>query len=344
MAWSNEEISEWQKQNNKMLAEINATLTPPDKSKPNIGIFAFGQNGDAMTCTSVLKYKDELWPDKNIIWFCNYPVADVLKYSKEVNEIRMWPWANNGLPEGSEDYWPMLTTENNRLHQALKLNYKDTEDIEEGYFPCPFMLSPQKRHGLDYPNCSRKVFGVPTDYPWHPMIYFSDTERHKADVFILKILNEQKQKIIFFETFAGSSQSILSADMINYAMKLCKERWGECTFIFPSHKFLRNEENFPEGFFTSNVVSCSEFTVRQCALIAEQCDLMISVSSGITVAASAWNVKQPPTIQFCGSWTCSTASLSNATDFELVTADNKLLPLAQAEFNLRLEGLLNKHK
>ncbi len=341
MAWSNEEISEWQKQNNKMLAEINATLTPPDKSKPNIGIFAFGQNGDAMTASSVLKYKDELWPDKNIIWFCNYPIADFLKYSKEVNEIRPWPWAGNGLPEGTPDYWPMLTTDNNRLNQALKLNYPDTADISEGYFPCPFMLTPQKRHGVDYPNCSRLVFGIPNDYPWHPVLNFSELERSEANAFMDEL---EPGKKILWETFAGSSQSILSEEMIRDGIKLCREKWPNCTFIFASHKFLRTQEKWPDDFFIDDITSCNEFTVRQCALIAEKCDLMISVSSGLTVAASAWGIKQPPTLQFCGSWVCSTVTLATARDFELVTADNKLLPLAQAEFNLRLESLLNKYK
>lgn len=341
MAWSEQEVSEFQKQNNKALAEINATLTAPDKEKKNIGIFCFGQNGDAMTASSVLKYKDELWPDKNIIWFCNYPIADFLRFNKVVNEVRPWPWAGNGLPEGTPDYWPMLTTSNNRLNQALKLNYPDTADIEEGYFPCPFMLEPQKRHGLDYPSCSRKVFGLPHDYPWHPMIYFSDAERRDAKEYFETL---EPGKKILFETFAGSGQSILNEEMIRDAMKLCRDKWGYCTFIFPSHKFLRAQEEWPKDFFEDDTTSCNEFTVRQCALIAEKCDLMISVSSGITVAASAWGIKQPPTLQFCGSWTCSTATLANAVDFELVTADNKLLPLAQAEFNVRLEGLLNKYK
>lgn len=342
MAWSPEEVSEFQKQNNKALAEINATLIPPDKTKGNIGIFAFGQNGDAMTCSSVLKYKNELWPDKNIIWFCNYPIADFLRFSKEVNQVRPWPWAGNGLPEGTPDYWPMLTTDNNRLHQSLKLNYPDTADIEEGYFPCPFMLPPQKRHGLDYPSCSKKVFGIPNDYPWHPVLEFSLKEKINVERFMIKISPVNKR--IFIETFAGSSQSILSEEMVMEAMRICREKWGSCEFFFPSHKFLRAQEKFPDNFFTGDRISCSEFTVRQCALLAEKCDLMISVSSGITVAASAWGINQPPTIQFCGSWVCSTATLANTVYFELVTADNKLFPMAQAEFNLRLESLLNKHK
>lgn len=343
MAWSSQEVSEFQKQNNKMLAEINSTLIPPDKRKQNIGIFAFGQNGDAMTCSSVLKYKDELWPDKNIIWFCNYPIADFLRFNKNVNEVRQWPWAGNGLPEGTPDYWPMLTTDNNRLHQSLKLNYPDTADIEEGYFPCPFMLSPQKRHGLDYPSCSKKVFGIPKDYPWHPMIYFSEEERAEANKFIKEQCGGDRK--ILIETFAGSGQSLLDEQMIIEAMELCRAKWGRCVFIFASHKFIRNQEQYPESILSkSDTTACTRFTVRQCALIVEQCDLMISVSSGITVAASAWGVRQPPTIQFCGSWVCSTATLANTVYFELVTADNKLFPMAQAEFNLRLESLLNKHK
>lgn len=145
---------------------------------------------------------------------------------------------------------------------------------------------------------------------------------------------------MLIETFAGSGQSLLNEEMILKSMELCKEKWGECIFIFASHKFLRGQEQFPEHILAkSDTTSCAKFTVRQCALIAERCDIMISVSSGITVAASAWGIKQPPTLQFCGSFVCSTKSLSNTNDFELVTADNKTPEQSQKEFYETLSKL-----
>lgn len=340
MAWSNEEISTFQSYNNQMLEGINETL-PGLTGKPIVGIFAPGQNGDAITSSSCLKYKDELWPDKDIVWFCNMPVADFLRYNKYVNEVRPWPWAGNGLPIGTPDFWPLLMNENNQLNLKLASQYDLTKDLCAGYFPCPYMLDVSKRHNIDYPNCSRKVFGIPDNYEWHPVINFSDEERQEANDFMKDQMPGRK---VIIESFAGSGQSLLDEAMIEKSMALCEERWVDCNFIFASHKFLRNNEKFPAYFFKqAGVYSCANFTVRQCALIAEQCDLMISVSSGITVASSAWGIKQPPTIQYTGSFICSTKSLANG-HFELVTYDDKSIEQSKEVFYNTLEKLLIQYK
>lgn len=342
MAWSNEEISEWQKINNKMLAEINATLNPDKNLSGKIGIGLPGQAGDLMTAMSVLYYREQFFLGKEIIWFANMPNCDCLKYAP-ISEVRPWPWPGNGLPaDAGGDYDKLVCNENNRLNKELAKNYEDLADLDEMYFPAPWMLSPQKRHGIDYPNCSRKVFGVPDDYEWHPLLNHSEEEATNVFDFIEELPEGRR---IFFETFAGSSQSSLTHEMITDTIRLCKEKWPGCIFIFASHKYLRTQETFPENFFNhTDIFSCGGFTVRQCALVADYCNLIISVSSGLTVAASRWGAVTVPIIQFCGSWICSTASLAKGRPFELVTADNKLLQLAQAEFNLRLEGLLNKYK
>lgn len=338
MAWSEQEISTYQIHNNKMLEEINETL-PGLTGKPIVGIFCPGQHGDTMVCTSALRYKNEFWPDKDIVWLCNQPVCDVLKYSKEVNQVRPWPWAGNGLPENTPDFWPLLMNENNQLNLELASQYELTKDLSSGYFPCPYMLEPRQRHNIEYSNCSKKIFGIPDDYEWHPVLNFSDEEVHNAGLFMKQI---SKRKCVLFETFAGSSQSIMSDELVKAAIKLCRVAWPDCNFIFASHKYLRLQEQFPDGWFEQEgFYSSAIFTVRQCALVAEQCDLMISVSSGITVAASAWGVKQPTTIQFCGSKICSTAAISNGR-FELVTADNKSIGQSNIEFLTTLEKLLNE--
>ena len=46
------------------------------------------------------------------------------------------------------------------------------------------------------------------------------------------------KKCVAIETFAGSSQSKLTDEMVRETMKLCKEQLGECYFIFMSHKYL----------------------------------------------------------------------------------------------------------
>lgn len=342
MAWSNEEISKFQMDNTTALAQINATLRP-DKGLNNgkVGVGLPGQMGDVMTAMSVLKYREELFMNKEIIWFANSPNADCLRYAP-ISEVRPWPWPGNGLPLSHPgDLWPILCNENNRLNKELAKQYELTCDLDEMYFPAPYMIESEKRHNISYNNCSKKVFGLPDVYEWHPMLSFSDEERQGANFFMG---NMGGTKRVFIETFAGSSQSILDEEMVDRAIELCNEHWKDCLFIFGSHKFLRGQEQFPDRLLArGDTTSISKFTPRQSALISEQCDLMLSVSSGLTVAASAWGVKQPVTVQFCGSEICSTQAISHC-DFKLVTADNKTFAQAKDEYYSTLEKILIRYK
>lgn len=310
-----------------------------------IGIFCAGQAGDCLTISSVLKYRQELWGDCKIIWYIENRNRDLLKYQDI--ELRDFP-RGFGYPElveqqhknGNSEWedWFPLVDENNHMNLELKKNYPSLADIDYGYFPAPHQRTPEQRHEISYPNISRKIFGIPDDYEWHPYLLFSDEERQSANDFI-KNIGEGKKIII--ESFAGSGQSRLNQEMIVRSMDICKEQWGEdCKFIFASHKFLKSQESFPDGWFEQpNVYSCANFTVRQCALIADQADLMISVSSGITVAASAWGIKSPPILQFCGSEICSTVALANGP-IELITVDDKRFDDAKTQFYLKLITLL----
>lgn len=320
-----------------------------------IAIFCHGQNGDCMTISSVLRYREWLWPGCKIVWYIADENRDLLKYQDI--ELRTFP-RGFGYPEmvveenrklvekGGvpiwEDWAPLVNSKN-QLDIIAKTNYPSLSDIDYGYFPAPHQIPPSKRHGWDYPVCSKKIFGVPDDYPWHPVLEFSDEEKRMAADFISELDEEGYGKKIFFETFAGSSQSVLSKEMVFRTMDICKRLWPDCCFIFGSHKFLRGEEDFPIGFFSGEITSCAEFTVRQTALIAEKCDLMISVSSGLSVAASAWDLKSPHILQFCGSFICSTKSLANGP-FDLVTADNKSKEQYENEFYSTLEKILNQYK
>lgn len=338
MSWTQDEITSFKSYNANMIAEINATLRPDNTIGEKIGVALPGQAGDIGTAMSVLKYRKEVFPDKQIIWFCNYPNADMLRYAT-INEVRMWPWAGNYLPVGTPDFWPLLGDGVTPFNKELAKQYELTEDISMMYFPAPYMTPVQFRHGISYSNVSKKIFGIPDNYQWHPYLLWSDEERKKANEFINKIGSGKK---VIIESFAGSGQSRLNKEMISTVMNKCSEYWPDCNFIFASHKFLRDEEKFPEYLFQQpNVYSCADFTVRQCALIVEKSDLMISVSSGITVASSAWDLHPPPTLQFCGSIICSTVALANG-QFELVTADDKPFDLAKEQFYTKLIELLKK--
>ena len=98
--WTKEETHKHQNMNDELLIELNKTLQPSIGEKTGkVAIFLFGQAGDLITATSVLKYADVLWPNKDIVWFANFPNADALRYSA-VSEVRRWPWAGNFLPIG----------------------------------------------------------------------------------------------------------------------------------------------------------------------------------------------------------------------------------------------------
>lgn len=338
MAWTKEEVTDFQKENGKKLADINASLRPDNKqTNGKIGIFLPGQNGDVMTAMSVLKYRDRLWPDKEIVWFINQPNADLLRYAP-INEVRPWPWAGNGLPEGCPDFYPLLCTKDNKLDQTKKLDYELTADLDEGYFPAPHQLSVEERDGIDYPNCSRKIFRIDRDWEWHPLLSFSDNEIEKIQGFVRDI---EFEKIIIMEVDCGSGQSIWNDEMTNESIRICRELWGNCAFIFASKsKYSSNEYKNLKGF---QCVDASFLSVRQTSLLIDDCDLMICISSGISVATSRWGSRPVPKIQFCGSFQCSTVTLATGP-IELITHDGKHPDSAKAEFYDRLKTMLIKLK
>jgi hypothetical protein len=318
-----------------------------------IAVFLAGQAGDIMEASSVLRYRNELWGDAKIVWYIDDANRDLLAYQDI--ELRTFP-RGFGYPEmvieenkklveqGKEPIWEdwlPLVDENNHMNLELKKNYPSLADIDYGYFPAPHQVDVVKRHNVTYPDVSRKVFGIPDSYEWHPCLEFVEEDYDKVESFLDEV---GKGKIVFIETFAGSGQSLLDEEMVMTAMDMCDDVWPDCKFVFGSHKFLRNKEAFPEHFFENiNVYSCKDFTVRQCALIAGSSDLIISVSSGITVAASCWYNKPVPTLQFTGSSICGTKALALG-EIVQVFADDRTIQSAKQQFYNELTNLLNKYK
>ena len=330
MSWTQTEVTDFQKTNNKALSEINATLRPDKGVKTGkIGIFCHGQVGDLATVMSVLAYREELWPNKEIVWFANSPNADLLRYAP-ISEVRPWPWAGNGLPEGTPDFYPLLCNGDNHLDLEKAKEYELTADLENGYFPAPHMMTPVQRDGIDYPNVSRKVFGIAADKPWHPVLNFSEFE-----IDIMKEAPFANRKTIMLETFCGSGQSIWDDLFTVRTIEICREKWGSCNFLFASHKDTGQFKDF-EGYY-----SLADFTPRQAALFIEQCDLFIGVSSGISVVTSYLGSKPVPKIQCCGSYTCSTVALSTG-EINLISSDGHAKPFVLNQFELKLTEVINR--
>jgi hypothetical protein len=293
--------------------------------RSKIGIFLPGQNGDIMSAMSVLKYKDILWPDKDVVWFCSR-YTEILKHNDAINEIRHWPegW---GLPErcvlenhrrasglSKDPLWADLSRlkdANNHLRQDLKHEFEFTKDLEQGYFPSAWMMSLEQRYGIDYPNICRKVFGVDPSWEWHPYLGFLNEEKEAVKEFCLKLPHK---KTVMLETDFTSGISHWDDDLTRETMAICRQKLGKCNFIFCS---APDNSRF---FDDAGVVSCSQFTIRQTALVNNYADLFIGLSSGLSVATSCWGNKPTPKLQYCGSFIMSTVSLANGP-IELVVAD-----------------------
>ncbi len=324
-----------------------------------IAIACAGQQGDIITALSVLYSKDELWgPDAEITWLADERYYDIFKFNPYL-KVKQFPhgWqiseqdkqtiyaeriakdAAEGKP-GWEDLSHAMNVDNTLIQEA-KHNFPSIAMFDEVYFPAPHQQTVEKRAGINYPNVSKKVFGVPNHYQWHPVLFWSDEEREMVKEFMT--FHNPNRKKILFETFAGSGQTKLTHDMVINTMRNCEELWGEdCIFIFLSHKYLTEKPEFPPDFFDMyNAVSAARFTVRQCALLANHADFLVSVSSGVTCALSCWRNKPIPAIQFCGSAICGTKELWSGEMIQVFSDGN---PNAEEDYYTQLNFLLTKYK
>lgn len=324
----------------------------------HVAVFAGGQRGDVMSAMSVLKYRNELWGyDHKITWFINPENRDLLAYHNNIELIdfprgygypEMVIEENNKLiAECKEPIWhdfkPFVDWDN-RLNIALKNSYPLLAKYDVGYFPLTHQKTPEQRHGLVYPEVSKLVFGVPFNYAWHPVLNFSEQERVDAKSFMSSLFF--LRRTVCIESYAGSGQSLLNDNMVRQTMKICRAILGECNFIFVSHKYLLGNDEFPAYIMNEKgVYSAAHFTVRQCALIIKECDLLVSVSSGVTVASSCWdNIDAKfKVIQYTGSEICSTKAHAIG-DFELITYDDLPLHVAENNYYEKLNQILNSIK
>lgn len=253
-----------------------------------IGIFCGQQHGDIALCTCVLKYKDILWPGKEIVWFLNLApekatYLDMLKYNDAISEVRDWP---------QEDFRNLIDG-NGQLFLNRRQDYESMKDLHNGYFAAPWAVLPSKAfEAVNYSNIPRQIYGADPSWEWHPYLCFSDEEREMAKEFCS---NLPHQKTIMLETQLRSAGNFnISEDVIRNVIALCRNKFGKCNFIFAS---MMDHSKYVDD---PGIVSASKFTVRQTALIHNYCDLFIGVCSGITMAASCWGNKPVPRVELCG--------------------------------------------
>ncbi len=322
-----------------------------------IAIACAGQIGDICTALSVLHYKDELWgADAEITWLADERYYDIFKFNPYLI-VKQFPhgWQiseqdkstiyaeriGKDRAEGKIEWedLSLVMTADNRLNQEMKYRFNSVQEFSECYFPAPHSMTVEQRHGINYPNVSKKVFGVPMDAPWHPCLFWSDQERTDINEF-MKALPVGKN--ILVESYCGSGQSLITHEMIVETLAICTKMWGDCNFIFVSHKYLNGNEEF-SLFNWYSYVNASKFTVRQCALLGNYADLLISVSSGVTCALSAQGIKPFPILQYCGSAVCGTKEIANG-EMVQIFSDGKESVESEKEYYSELSNLLNKYK
>ena len=343
--WTKDETQNYSNMNDEALIELNKTLCPTGGDKPyKLGIFVPGQVGDLAQVMGIIKYTELLWPQYKIIFFTNMPNADLLRYAP-IDEVRPWPWAGNGLNSGEPDHFPFLcNTLNNTLSLELSKTRKDTNDIDLGFFPATHQVPSEKREGVEYSNVSKMVFRIPNDWGWHPCLSWSEEEKLAIKQFIDTL--PKNRKTFLLETFAGSGQSpFYTVETTKKIMQTCRDKFGECNFIFGSHKHIGGENNI--GLLNADLfdrddrscVNAGQFTPRQVALINDYVDLIIGISSGISVVTSAYGLKPTPKLQWCGSRICSTQAIA-VGPFYLVEAEFKTKEVATKEFFNKLNEVL----
>lgn len=253
-----------------------------------IGIFVHGQHGDIALCTCVLKYKDMLWPGKDVVWYLNLSpekatYLDMLKHNDAISEIRDWPQVD----------FKTLIDENGQLILNKRQEFENMHDLHNGYFPAPWAMLPNNKfNNVNYANIPRMIYGVAPSLEWHPYLGYSDEEREAAKEFCAKLPHS---KTIMLETQLRSAGNFnLGEDVIRNIMHQCRSKFGKCNFIFAS---MMDHTKYVDD---EGVVSGSQFTVRQVGLLNNYSDLFIGVCSGITQVASCWGSKPTPRVELCG--------------------------------------------
>jgi len=273
--------------------DIKQFYLKDDMARKRTGIMACEQHGDICLATCVLKYKDILWPDTDIIWFGHLSpekatYGDMLKYNDAITEVRDWPKFKT-----MEDFRACIDP-NGQLVLNRRADFEEMKDLDNAYFAVPWCVLPNNAfNAVNYANISRIVCGADPSWEWHPVLGYIKEEYEKAEDFVKSLPHA---KTVFLETQLRSAGNFnLAEDTIKSLMQICRAKWGQCNFIFASKM---DHTPFVDD---AGVVSASDFTVRQVALVHDYCDLMIGVCSGITQACSAWGRKPVPRLELCGS-------------------------------------------
>lgn len=265
-----------------------------------VGIFVPEQHGDIALSTSGLKYKASLWPDHAVIWFGHLDnpgkvtYLDMLKHNDLIDEIRPWPKFS------TMEHFRSFSVRGKLVMDRIG-DFDSTKDLDFGFFPAPWCVMPGFE-GTTYPEISRTIYGADRSLSWHPYLGFCQQDHEMARAFIASL--PHKKTVILETELRSAGMFQLADDTVRTLMQICRTKWGNVNFVFASKIDHSKYVDDP------GVVSGSQFTVRQLALVHDHCDLMIGVCSGITMACSSWGRKPVPRVELCGG-PLATSSIAN---------------------------------
>jgi hypothetical protein len=299
-----------------------------------IGIFAPSQIGDIITATSVFKYSRDIWPGKDIVWFCDERMADALKFSP-ASEIRPYSAAdyltlkiNSGVGAGM-----------NRLDMDRARGIPSCADLEVGYFPLPWMLERvEQRAGIIYPQISQRIFGVDLSLPWRPCLSFSDDERKMVGDTMRSLPH---RKTVMFEN-SPCAYSAWHDGLTRLTMVMCRNRWGPTNFFFASGGH-RSGNDMSRFFDDAGCVSGSNLTARQIALANDHCDLFVGVGGALGFSTSCWGAKPVPKLIYTGCYDFGVHSVANGrAEIVLMERHGHNTKNAEEDFRTRLAAYLEE--
>lgn len=299
-----------------------------------VGIFAPCQVGDVITTTSVFRYRDQIWPGKEIVWFCEGHSTDALKFAP-VLEVRPWSAQDYRSLKINSGVGPGM----NRLDIDRAKQWPSTADIEVGYFPLPWMLETvEQRHGIPYPQISQKIFGVDLSQPWRPCLNFSNEERDMVRGMMAALPHK---RTVMFEN-SPCVYSPWNDDNTNMTMAMCRSHWGEVNFVFASGG-NRSGNDMTRFFDRPGCISASHLTARQVSLINEYCDLFVGVGGALTFCTSCWGAKPTPKLIYTGTEIFGVRGIANGR-IEVVAIDQHRhhKPTGDNDFRAKLARLLTE--
>jgi hypothetical protein len=234
----------------------------------NIAILNPGGVGDMLLSSSVLRYKDELWPGKNVVWYCQEETKHVLSNVTGLKEVR--------LLENVKDSW---------------YSWYEPSDCEQLLVTSPWMAKLSKSCVpidfspgtlmVDKPRLivekatSTRILG-----PWHPCLGCSADDRNVAETIDGCLPNP---RTVMLETAYYSGQSFLDMEILARMMGEIRQAWGDCNFVLVSGG---KGALLPEG---KDVFACPKLSLSAVVALFNRCDAFIGVSSGLSCAVCSWD-------------------------------------------------------